>query len=306
MTTGPVTGPIDLGDPRPEQVDVFGLTHPGRVRKENQDQFLIASLHKVMMVHHSSLSPDHLGRLTSDSRCYVFMVADGVGGGPGGREASGAALQGIVDYVIHAMDLNVRLDEKAEQVFLNQLRRSVERSHEKIRASGGDNTDSRGMATTLTMVAVRWPKAYLIHVGDSRCYRLRGSRLDRMTRDQTMAQVLLDAGALTPHSAERSELSHVLYSALGAKEANLDVNTEDILPDDVMLLCSDGLTKHVNDTEIREHLMRQASAEDICRDLVGLALERGGSDNVTVVIGTARSAPLGGAASPGTSALPRE
>ena len=300
----PITGSTELDKLRREQIDVYGLTHPGRVRSENQDQFLIASLHKIMMVHHSSLTPDHLGRLTSDSRGFVFLVADGVGGGPSGQVASGTALQGIVDYVIHAMDLNIRLDEKAEVRFLEQLRRSVERSHERIRASGGDSKEHRGMATTLTMVAVRWPKAYMVHVGDSRCYRLREGRLDRMTKDQTMAQVLVDAGALTPRSAESSGLSHVLYSALGAKEANLDVVTEDTQLEDVMLLCSDGLTKHVTDTEIREHLMRPASAREMCEALVNLALERGGSDNVTVVIGTSRSAPPP-AASAGTSAPPR-
>jgi len=99
-------------------------------------------------------------------------------------------------------------------------------------------------------------------------------------------------------------LSHVLYSALGAKEANLEVVTEDTQLEDVMLLCSDGLTKHVTDTEIREHLMRPVGAKEMCENLVNLALERGGSDNVTVVIGTSRSMPPP-VASPETSAPPR-
>lgn len=273
--------------PRPAVIDVFGLTHPGRVRPDNQDQFLIASLHKVMKVHHSSLPPEHLGQLTSDSRGFVFLVADGVGGGPGGRLASGTAMQAIVDYVIHAMDLNVRLDPKTEAMFLDQLRVSVERGHEKIRASGEEGR--RGMATTLTMVAVRWPRAYLVHVGDSRCYRLRKHRLDRMTRDQTMAQVLMDAGALTPNTAERSDLKHILWSALGGREARPELVTEDVEVGDVMLLCSDGLTKHVSDTEIRDALDRAVDAETMCTDLVSLALERGGTDNVTVVIGRTSS-----------------
>lgn len=274
---------VQAGRPRADQIDVFGLTHPGKIRTENQDQFLIASLHKTMMVHFSSISPELLGRLTSDSRGFVFLVADGVGGGPSGKLASGTALQAIVDYVIHAMDLYNQLDEKTETVFLDQLRRSVERSHEKIRAEGGLN-EARGMATTLTMVVVRWPKAYLLHVGDSRCYRLRNGRLDIMTKDQTMAQVLMDAGALNEDTAEQSGLKHVLWSALGGREASPDVVTEDIEWDDVMLICSDGLTKHVSDSEIREHLARPNSSEAIVRGLVELTLERGGSDNVTVVI----------------------
>lgn len=278
---------IRAGRPRPDQIDVFGVTHPGKVRTENQDQFLIASLHKTMMVHHSSIPPELLGRLTSDSRGFVFLVADGVGGGPAGKIASGTALQAIVDYVIHAMDLYTQLDEKTEAAFLDQLRRSVERSHEKIRTEAGLN-EAKGMATTLTMVVVRWPKAYLLHVGDSRCYRLRGGRLDVMTKDQTMAQVLLDAGALNEDTAEQSGLKHVLWSALGGREASPDVTTDDVEWDDVMLLCSDGLTKHVSDAEIRDHLAQPTSSESIARGLVNLALERGGSDNVTVVISRLR------------------
>ena len=126
---------VQAGRPRADQIDVFGS--PIREDpEENQDQFLIASLHKTMMVHFSSISPELLGRLTSDSRGFVFLVADGVGGGPSGKLASGTALQAIVDYVIHAMDLYNQSDEKTETVFLDQLRRSVERSHEKIRAEG--------------------------------------------------------------------------------------------------------------------------------------------------------------------------
>ena len=141
------------------------------------------------------------------------------------------------------------------------------------------------MATTLTMVTVRWPRAYLIHVGDSRCYRLRGGQLGRLTRDQTMAQAMLDAGALSADQAEQSRFKHILYSALGGREVVPDAASTDIQWDDVWLLCTDGLTKHVSDEEIGEHLARPEAAEITCRRLVDLALERGGSDNVTVVVG---------------------
>ena len=281
--TFPTPTAIAAARPRPEQIDLFGLTHPGRVRTENQDQFLIASLHKTMMVHHSSIPQEHLGQLTSDSRGFVFLVADGVGGGPAGQLASGTALTAIVDYVIHAMDLYLDIDETTEPVFLAQLRQSVERGHEKIRAESGP-AKTRGMATTLTMVTVRWPKAYLVHVGDSRCYRLRNGILDMMTKDQTMAQVLVDAGALNPDTAEQSGLKHVLWSALGGREASPETLKTDIEFDDIMLICSDGLTKHVSDEEIRQHLLRTTGSEATCRELIDLALTRGGSDNVTVVM----------------------
>jgi protein phosphatase len=287
MELYPTPTAVAAAKPRPDQIDLYGISHPGRVRSENQDQFLIASLHKTMMVHHSSIPAAHLGRLTSDSRGFVFLVADGVGGGPAGQLASGTALTAIVDYVIHAMDLYLDIDETNEPVFVAQLRRSVERGHEKIRAeSGPASTD--GMATTLTMVTVRWPKAYLVHVGDSRCYRLRQGNLELMTKDQTMAQVLLDAGALNPDTAENSGLKHVLWSALGGREASPETLTADIEFDDIMLICSDGLTKHVTDEEIREHLLRTTGAEATTKELLELALARGGTDNVTVLMSRLR------------------
>jgi protein phosphatase len=271
--------------PTRESIDVFGLSEVGKVRTENQDHFLIASLHKTMNVIQTSLPDDAMGELTSPSRGYVFLVADGVGGMPSGREASRTALSAIVDYVLRAMDLYVQLDPDVEPEFLAELQRSVELSHEAVREAGESDDERLGMATTLTMVCIRWPRGYLVHVGDSRCYRLRDGMLELLTKDQTMAQAMVDAGALSPDQAEQSGLKHVLYSAIGATRADPFTLTTDVRWDDVMLLCSDGVTKHVSDDEIREALLRQGSAESAARELVELALSRGGSDNTTVVVG---------------------
>ncbi len=271
--------------PQGEQIDVFGLSHPGRVRTENQDHFLVGSIHKTMSVLQSSLPEEYLGELRSPSRGFVFLVADGVGGVPGGQEASRTALSAIVDYVLRTMDLYVQMDPDVEPVFLADLVRSVQRSHEAVRAAGEGDEERAGMATTLTMVCIRWPRGYLVHVGDSRCYRLREGKLELLTRDQTMAQAMVDAGALSEDQAERSSLKHVLYSALGATRAEPFTLSTDVRWDDVMLLCSDGVTKHVTDDEIREALLRSTSAEATARELLDLALERGGSDNTTLIVG---------------------
>jgi len=274
--------------PTRDTIDVYGVSHQGRVRTENQDCFLIASLHKVMQVHQTSLAAETLGELTSPSRGYVFLVADGVGGVPGGQDASRTALKAIVDYVLRTMDLYVQLDQDAEPAFLADLRRSVEQSHEVVRQAGEADDERLGMATTLTMVCIRWPRGYLVHVGDSRCYRLRSGRLELLTKDQTMAQAMIDAGTLSPDQAERSGLKHVLYSALGAPRAEPMTMRTDVRWDDVMLLCSDGVTKHVSDDEIREVLQRGSSAESDARTLLQLTLDRGGSDNTTIIVGRLR------------------
>src|SRR2546427_4104881 len=120
--------------PRPTaaDIDVFGLTDRGRVRKENQDQFLVASLHKLLRVHQSSIPPDDLTPLVTESRGFLLLVADGVGGRPDSQAASGTAIRTIAHYVTHLMDLYRRLDSEKASAFLAELERAVLQSHELI------------------------------------------------------------------------------------------------------------------------------------------------------------------------------
>ena len=191
------------------------------------------------------------------------------------------------------MDLYNRIDPDKENVFLAELQRSVERSHHVLVSEGVRMEGGRGGATTLTLVAAVWPRAYLVQVGDSRCYRLRGDKLERMSQDQTMAQALVEQGALTAADAERSPLRNLLASALGGTEARPMISATDIRWGDVMLICTDGLTKHVPEAEIEAELRAIQSAQTSCRRLVDLALERGGTDNVTVVIARLPQRPSG-------------
>jgi serine/threonine protein phosphatase PrpC len=276
------TAPSVTTRPLAADIDVFGLTHPGNVRRVNQDQFLIASLHKTMQVHASSVPATQLGDLTSEMRLYLCIVADGVGGRPGGEQASGTALRAIAQYATHTMRLSSRNDEAHESRFLEELERAVAESHAAVLV------DPESSATTLTMAVFRWPSTYLVHVGDSRCYRLRDGRLEQLTKDQTMAQALVDAGVLPASRASETKWAHVLSSALGAEQPRPVITTLNNQWDDAMLLCTDGLTKHVTDEEIAEQLATVKSSEAICRNLIDRALSRGGSDNVTVVAGRLR------------------
>lgn len=167
-TLRPMTDPA-AGAQRPtrKDVDIFGMCHVGLVRTQNQDHFLVATLHKAMQIHQTTLPHDGLGSLVSGARGYVFLVADGVGSTPWGEEASGSALRAIADYVIHGMDADARPDPDQDHRMVERLRRSVERGHQAIREAG-EAEGKRGMATTLTMVTIYWPRAYVVHVGDSR------------------------------------------------------------------------------------------------------------------------------------------
>ncbi len=277
-------------DRRPHQsdIDVHGQTHRGLVRTENQDHFLIASMEKALRVVTTSLDPGAFNTLTGGSRGYLFCVADGVGSGDG-RRASSTALRAIVQHVTAFANLYAHFDHAEEERFASELRAGVLHGHEVLRQQLEADGQKSGLATTLTMVAVLWPHAFLVHVGDSRCYRLRDGRLELLTRDQTLAEALKDDGALTQPEADRSPLKHVLVSALGSTEATPQTSVQECRWEDVMLLCTDGLTKHVSDEEIAAALAGLTDAEQACRDLVALALERGGSDNVTVVIGRLRN-----------------
>jgi protein phosphatase len=146
------------------------------------------------------------------------------------------------------------------------------------------------MASTLTVAFVVWPWLYVVQVGDSRAYYFSSGDLRLLTHDQTVGQVLVDQGILPPEKLDRSPFKHVLASAIGADEALPEVTRVDISErGSVILLCSDGLTKHVGDEEIADTIRNMTSSEQVARSLLALALDRGGTDNVTII--TARAVP---------------
>ena len=269
--------------PAPHEIDAFGLSDVGKVRRENQDHFLVASLNQTLEVHGTNIG-DPAALTGKVRRGFLMMVADGVGGGAAGEQASKTAVHAITKFVTDAMVIYERGEASSDPKFAEEMVRAVERAHDAVKGQAEEDETHRGMATTLTLVISRWPRLYLVHVGDSRAYRLRQGQLELLTKDQTMAQMMIDLGKLKPEDVEKSRLKNVLWSALGGSEASPDTLALEIEWENRMLLCTDGLTKHVNDDEIKEHLGRDASSEAICRSLIALALERGGTDNVTVVV----------------------
>lgn len=267
-------------------VDSHGRTDVGRVREENQDQFLIAALHKVVEVQGTSIPGSYQRKFDSGARALLLMVADGVGGQAGGEEASSATLDEIMTYVTNSMRCFYKLDEQVSHDVLQELGRSVQQSHARVLSQAEANPDRGGMATTLTMAHVLWPRVYVVQIGDSRCYHLRGSAITQVTKDQTVVQYLVDHGALAPEEAAASPYSNVLSQAIGAEtpEVQPEISKVDLQLGDTLLLCTDGLTKHVDDAAIIHCLEGAGSAQEACDRLVAAALEGGGSDNVTVVV----------------------
>jgi serine/threonine protein phosphatase PrpC len=273
--------------PLDEEIDVYGLTHPGKIRTENQDHFLVCALRKQMVVHSTSL-PEIDNLMAGPERlAFLAMVADGVGGGAKGAEASRIALEAVTQYVAGSMRCYYAAGSKDDRAFSEALQEGALQSHVELVRRGEENPDYRGMATTLTLFLGVWPRAYLLQVGDSRCYLLRGGELTQITRDQTMAQELVDAGVMSAELVAGTRLAHTLSSSIGGRQTDPQVTRLESTWGQVVLLCSDGLTRHVTDERIRDVLRSMTSAKQACEDLLQAALDDGGSDNITIVVGRA-------------------
>ena len=268
--------------PRDDEIDVHGMTHAGKVRSDNQDHFLLATVHKRVNVLATNLGRQQHLPLGEQRVAFMAMVADGVGGEQGGAEASATALEAAMQYLNDSMSCLFDRDV-SESTFTDMLQRCALRSHEAIRErqQNGHGT----MATTLTLFMGVWPAYYLLQLGDSRYYLWREGRLTQVTRDQTLANDLVDQGILSRSQAPHTQFAHVLSSALGADTAEPVVTRLRAEWSYVHLLCSDGLTKHVSDERIADRLANMTSAKQVCEQLLADALEDGGSDNITIIVG---------------------
>jgi serine/threonine protein phosphatase PrpC len=281
---------VSLMDERPSmaEVDVCGMTHPGLVRAANADHFLVASFHRTMRVHATSLG-EAIGPQETQNRGFLLLVADGVGGADDAGEGAARAVTSVAQHLLHDTEICSQLAADRQDYAVQHLRESVAKAHQTL-LQASESDDKAHRATTLTMYAAFWPFAFVLHVGDSRLYRFRDGVLQRLTTDQTVAQMMVEAGAMSADAAERSPLKHVLWSAVGSQEAVPQVVVTDCTRRGVVLLCTDGLTKHVSDEEIGAYMSRHVPTQATCKALIDLALSRGGSDNVTVVMGRTRQA----------------
>jgi protein phosphatase len=273
--------------PLNEEIDVYGLTHLGNVRGENQDHFLICSLRKQLDVAMTSLPDPASLQLDTDRLAFLAMVADGVGGGPSGEEASRRTLAGVTRYLTESMMTYYTADSTDEEAFSAALSGAALRCAEELKRRAEEDPSKKRMATTLTLWIGVWPQAYLLQVGDSRYYMYRDGELTQVSRDQTVAQDLVDKGVISRTAAPNLPWSNVLSSAIGGSQTDPVVTSIDQDWGVVHLLCSDGLTKHVSDELIKARLESMTSAKGACEALLQDALEDGGSDNITLIVGGA-------------------
>ena len=198
-------------------IECAGATDIGQKRAINQDHFLIADLHKNLHVCDSSV-PFGQSELYGQTMGKLMLVADGMGGTKAGEIASQMAIQAMAEHLLNSMHWLFCPKEPEIEQFVEDLKAGAIRSHDAVRCNGESNPERRGMGTTLTVAYLLWPMMYVLHVGDSRCYILRDKHIQRLTKDQTLAQVLFDTGQLSEADLAVSPYHNVLVSAIGCKD----------------------------------------------------------------------------------------
>jgi serine/threonine protein phosphatase PrpC len=270
-----------MGTPPNIQIAAFGKTDVGLIREHNEDNLLVLDVSRG--VRHDESGPLHIDL---GPKGALFLVCDGMGGAAAGEVASQMAVDSISSTLQSAEPLE-------RDAFARRLRRAIEDANDRIFAQSRDNQNERGMGTTCTAAAVVDGTLIVGQIGDSRCYVKRGGRLAQITKDQSLAWQLMEAGAMTAEEAKGFEHANIILQALGVQERVEVVMSQVALRQgDVVLVSSDGLHGPVSDDEILNILQEEQDLKKACDRLVTRALEREGPDNVTVVLARFEGADL--------------
>jgi protein phosphatase len=278
------------------QIEVAARSHPGLVRPNNEDNYLAVRRYRGRAILTTSVPVELLD--TSEDHDYILAVADGMGGRNFGELASLMAIRTDWELGGNEIKWTVRMNEREIEEFGQKAQAYCRLLNEALQAMILEDPRLAGMGTTLTLCYTTGPNLFTIHVGDSRAYLHRGGYLRRLTRDHNRGQILIDEGQAAPDSPQVQRMRHVLTNVLGGPGGVMaDFGHYTLEDGDRLLLCTDGLHNMVKDEEIAEILDRPSSPAEATDTLVSLALERGGRDNVTVVVARYslidRPSPLG-------------
>jgi serine/threonine protein phosphatase PrpC len=251
-------------------VYAVGVTDAGRVRPANEDAFVIADM-SVGMSAVALRGP----RFNVGSRGILLAVSDGMGGAEAGEVASALALESLREHLD---------DTCRESDIMQSVKCAVEAANRDVVVAAREPSQAR-MGATLVAVVVHRALAHIASVGDSRVYLIRGGEIRQLTKDQSYVEVLIGAGVITREQAQTSPYRNVILQAMGRRDAvTVALVRLALRRGDVLLLCSDGLSNKVADEEMLRIVNESVSHEQACARLVGLANERGGEDNITVIL----------------------
>jgi protein phosphatase len=261
------------------------LTHPGKVRQTNDDQYLVVRRSRMRQVLDSSLPAELFSE--PEQVAYTLAIADGMGGHAFGGAASLLAILTGWDLGWREIKWTLRINEREVEDLRKKAQVFFRTVHQALIAAAHAEPRFAGMGTTMTICYTTGPELFVLHAGDSRAYLFRSGIIERLTRDHTVAQELIDAG-IAPESRQVRLCRSVLTNCLGGPESDVhvDVAHHRLADGDQLLLCTDGLTERITDDELAATLSAHARLDHACRALLDLALERGGKDNITVVLGS--------------------
>ncbi len=259
------------------KVEVFAKTDLGKTRDHNEDRFLVADLTRREASLQPAVRTHQVG-----NRGSLFVVADGMGGAAAGELASEMATETIYREMIRAL---AEEPQVTPQQFAARLKGAVEAANAQIHAYAVAHPDVRGMGTTTTAAGLLGDHVFLTQVGDSRAYLIRNGQAVQLTKDQSLMQRLVEAGELTEEEAAKSERRNIILQALGPDaRVKVDLTHQELRRGDILVLCSDGLSGQVKKEEIAAIASQEGDLRTACDRLIALANERGGPDNVTVVV----------------------
>ena len=278
----------DNPDPKSEHPQLvirsFGMTDRGRMRANNEDQFLIAELTKALRIQQSSLPQAWIKY--ADEQGHLFLVADGIGGAPGGEKASALAVKSVEDFLINTLKWFFQLKGVEEEKVVVEFQDALRRADAKIFREVELHPELEGMGTTMTLAYSVGASVFVVNAGDSRCYLFRQGALSQLTFDHTVAQDLIRQGMPPLASNERLVGGDWITNAIGGNDQGLRVEVHKLTlqPGDVLLLATDGLTNEMNDEQIAAVLSDETDPQLACERLMAQSLEHGGHDNVTFII----------------------
>ena len=285
--TAPLDSRFSAPEPFPLDIEFGACTHLGNVRRNNEDHFAVIRRKRSRKVLLTNMPPDDLS--LHDDVSHLMIVADGMGGAAFGELASRLALKTADELVGNAGHWITRLRDMESRETEDRIQTYAKVIHQTLLEYGHLDPRLTGMGTTLTCAHVLGADVIIAHAGDSRAYHFHDGQVRQVTRDQTLAQDLIDAGM--PRE-QTTRFRHILTNCFGgdARDVDTDVYQFQVQEGDALLLCTDGLSDLIGEEELAQVLASSTTAQEACEQLLRIALDRGGKDNITVVLGRFRTA----------------
>jgi PPM family protein phosphatase len=263
------------------EVEIHAASHVGRIRRNNEDNFLLLNLSNSNFCKKSTGFDEvniQSQKFKIDENGIVLAVSDGCGGALGGDEASELAVESVRNMLAGKVP--------NPDTLIKRLYDATLYANQQVHNLGRSAYEYNGLGSTITAVSITSNSADFVQVGDSRGYLIRKGKIYQITKDQSLVNQLIDAGEISPEEAETHHMKNVILQALGAQN-DIFPDVTRLIPqrDDILLLCSDGLTNELKNDDLLQIIINNIDdLKNACRLLIQKAIEHGGRDNITAIL----------------------